>query len=164
MNVTTLENKPLKCLSIAQPWAWAIFNGKDFENRVWHSRGVAGPLLIHASRSLKYEDDMQWLVDHGHNPPPFASLYKGFIIGIVHHIGCWHISHLGACKVPRTHFAEGPYCHVYQHQTPFKNPIAYRGSLGMFDVPINDVRAELNLLPPNRKRGFRELYKHWCAN
>lgn len=38
----------LKALSVRQPWAWAIFNGKDIENRSWQTK-VRGRVLIHAS-------------------------------------------------------------------------------------------------------------------
>ncbi len=46
--------KPLRVLSLRQPWAWLIVNGyKDIENRSWRTNH-RGPLLIHASsnRSL----------------------------------------------------------------------------------------------------------------
>jgi hypothetical protein len=37
----------MKALTVQQPWAWAIFHGKDIENRtqLWTYRG---PLAIHA--------------------------------------------------------------------------------------------------------------------
>lgn len=37
----------MKALTVQQPWAWAIFHGKDIENRtqLWSYRG---PLAIHA--------------------------------------------------------------------------------------------------------------------
>lgn len=160
--MTTLETKPLKCISVAQPWPWAIFNGKDFENRTWHSGRFTGPLLIHASKSIQFESGIDWLRNEGFKPPPFTSLHKGFIVGIVHQIGCWHINHIKTCPVPRTVFADGPYCHVYQQQTAFKHPIPYRGQQGIYNVDIEIVRSELNALPLERKRYFRDLYKKWC--
>lgn len=50
------EDKPvvkMKAISVKQPWAWALFNGKDGENRKW--RGIPkhrGATLIHASSSF----------------------------------------------------------------------------------------------------------------
>ncbi|MDJ0554716.1 MAG: ASCH domain-containing protein [Microcoleaceae cyanobacterium MO_207.B10] len=39
------------CLSLRQPWAWAIFHaGKDIENRAWLTK-YRGLLYIHASQS-----------------------------------------------------------------------------------------------------------------
>ena len=42
----------MKCLSIRNPWAWAIVTGKkDVENRAWSRLPYyRGPLLIHASK------------------------------------------------------------------------------------------------------------------
>ncbi|GJD69457.1 ASCH domain-containing protein [Methylobacterium gnaphalii] len=48
--------RPLRALSIRQPWAWAIVAlGKDIENRKWrtHHRGRT---LIHAGKGLKSQD------------------------------------------------------------------------------------------------------------
>lgn len=41
----------MKALTIQQPWAWAIFNGKNIENRsqLWSHRGL---LAIHAGSRL----------------------------------------------------------------------------------------------------------------
>ena len=40
----------MKCLSIQQPWAWAVVNGwKPIENRTWHTN-YHGPLLIHTGQ------------------------------------------------------------------------------------------------------------------
>ena len=33
----------MKALSVKQPWAWAIFHGKDVENRDWPTN-VRGPV------------------------------------------------------------------------------------------------------------------------
>lgn len=41
----------MRCLSVRQPWAYAIFElGKDIENRTWTTRH-RGLMLIHASKS-----------------------------------------------------------------------------------------------------------------
>jgi hypothetical protein len=41
----------MRCLSIRQPWAWAILHaGKRLENRLaWHGCAYRGPVLLHAS-------------------------------------------------------------------------------------------------------------------
>ena len=44
----------MKCLTICQPWAWAIVAaGKDVENRTRPTR-YRGPLLIHAGASRRF--------------------------------------------------------------------------------------------------------------
>lgn len=35
----------MKALSVQQPWAWAIFNGKPVENRTWPT-GYRGQLGV----------------------------------------------------------------------------------------------------------------------
>lgn len=41
-------------LTVRQPWAWAIANGKDVENRTWRTKH-RGLLAIHAAARLDYE-------------------------------------------------------------------------------------------------------------
>jgi len=38
-------------LSVRQPWAWLLLNGKDIENRDWYTK-YRGPLAIHASKGI----------------------------------------------------------------------------------------------------------------
>ena len=153
------EFPPLKCLSVAQPWAWAIFHGKDFENRKWHSKSFNGPLLIQASTSSFFSSGVEWLRNEGYECPDFRDLPKGVIVGIVDHIGCWHLTRIKAAPVPATIFAEGPYCHVLQRQTEFAHPIQCKGQLGLFDVDLDTVRNELNQLPADIKNHFRSRYE-----
>ena len=44
----------MKALSIKQPWAWAILNGKPIENRNWPTR-LRGPFLIHTGKTFDHE-------------------------------------------------------------------------------------------------------------
>ena len=47
----------MKCISIRQPWAWLIVSGhKDIENRDWPTH-YRGPVVIHASKRVPYEDE-----------------------------------------------------------------------------------------------------------
>jgi hypothetical protein len=74
----------MKALSIRQPWAWLIVNGhKDIENRTlrsWHR----GPLLIHASQTMKKEDyalARQFAAARGVTIPAAGELPRGGIVG-----------------------------------------------------------------------------------
>jgi len=55
----------MKCISIRQPWAWAILNaGKRVENRVWRSApAYRGPILIHAGGSVGTRLDFDGAVE-----------------------------------------------------------------------------------------------------
>jgi hypothetical protein len=45
----------IPCLSVRQPWAWALLHGKDVENRAW-SHSYTGPVILHASAQLPNRD------------------------------------------------------------------------------------------------------------
>ena len=116
----------MKAISIKQPWAWAIFHGKDVENRTWATK-FRGELLIHASKVFDY-DGTEWIEKHF--PGLFTGkvfFHTGRIIGKVTMTDC-------VIKHPSPWFF-GPYGHVYTNPVEFKNPIPYRGALKFFDVP-----------------------------
>lgn len=161
--VKTDYSRPFKAISVKQPWAWAIFHGKSFENRTWHSGSFRGPLLIHASQARdEFVHGELALKHHGVICPKFKELPAGALIGIVRHLGAWKIENLHRCPVNRDWYAEGPVCHVYQNQTLFGQPISYSGQRGLFDVPLEVVREALTNLPSHALVYFRGLYKEWC--
>lgn len=41
----------MKALSLTQPMAWAVFQGKDIENRNWNTK-FRGRVMIHASKKF----------------------------------------------------------------------------------------------------------------
>lgn len=82
---------PTLALSVRQPWAWAIFHGKDIENRDWRkpNPGLAfrGRVAIHASTGmtqLEYENAADFMLHTcGVTAPPPHQLVRGAIIGSV---------------------------------------------------------------------------------
>lgn len=83
-----------RCLSVRQPWAWAIVAGhKPIENRDWET-DYRGPLVIHASKTLGCEPrnfsgecDMVAYLAELEALPPEARLSGGFV-GLVELRGC----------------------------------------------------------------------------
>jgi hypothetical protein len=82
--------EPDLALSLRQPWAWAIFNGKDIENRSWRSTnpglGVRGRVVIHASTGLtraEYVEAYEFMRAIGARCPPAGALIRGAAIGTV---------------------------------------------------------------------------------
>ena len=74
-------------LTIKQPWAWAILNGKDCENRMWPS-DYKGWLLIHAGKT---PDLGAWDVLCEHYaliPPPLDKIDMGGIVGKTYMYDC----------------------------------------------------------------------------
>lgn len=90
----------MKALTVQQPWAWAIFNGKTIENRTqaWTYRG---PLAIHAGnresergmsdRRIRYQTSLNGII---------GPLHLGVILGTVELVDGqpfpWHIAEAGA--------------------------------------------------------------------
>jgi hypothetical protein len=113
-----------KCISIRQPWAWAILHaGKDIENRSWTTKH-RGPLLIHAG--LKIDPaGYDLLKELGYDPPDPRSLQRGGIVGRV-----------DLAEV--TEHSQSPWafpdCYHWQLTNP--KPTAFtpvRGQLGLWD-------------------------------
>jgi hypothetical protein len=128
----------MKAISIKQPWAWAILNGKLIENRNWHSN-YRGKLLIHASKAFDY-NGQRWLMENEDLftiPVPFIKDYKtGGFIGKTFMVDC-------VCNYTSPFFF-GPWGFVFENTKPI-DFIPYKGQLGIFNVPDNlfDIDKEV---------------------
>lgn len=129
----TTAPRSLPCLTICQPYAWAIFNGKDVENRSWESR-YRGPLLIHAGASRDWLCDISYLCELGLDVPPERELVFGAIIGLVDQVDCWHKSQREI--LGQSVWADGPWCHVYANPRAFQEPVPFKGRQKYFGVPL----------------------------
>ena len=111
--------------------AWAIFHGKDVENR-GRRFSHRGPLLIHASRGFDLAH-YEWIVKNDNRlvtgiPERFSPVFiQGALIGVVTVTDCVDI------HGSRWYF--GPHALVLADAKEFKQPIPYRGWPGLFDVP-----------------------------
>lgn len=124
----------MKCLSVRQPWAWAIiFGPKRIENRSRPTRH-RGPLLIHVALSraefAKGRDDSSVLP----GLPPVDKLPFGQVIGLVDVVDC-----LPLAATPPGPFAKGPWCWILADPRPVE-PFPFRGALSLFNVPTQLVR------------------------
>ncbi|GEC14276.1 hypothetical protein [Nitrobacter winogradskyi] len=78
-------------LSVRQPWAWAIFHGKDCENRgplmLRHlPKPIERRIAIHAAKGMtrdEYEGAAEFMAKIGVTCPPAHELQRGGIIGSV---------------------------------------------------------------------------------
>lgn len=82
----------MKCLSVRQPWAWAIIHStKDIENRTWATK-FRGRVAIQAGKGCtveEYESAARQILElTGKSPPPLAELARGEIIGTVEIVDC----------------------------------------------------------------------------
>ena len=119
----------MKALSLKQPWAWAVFHGKDVENRTWKTN-YRGTLLIHASQIFDW-DGWLWMRNNRHKigilAPPKALFTKGAILGMVNIVDC--------VKHHASPWFFGPYGFMLKDPSLLGCPIPYKGQLGIFEIP-----------------------------
>lgn len=125
------------CLTVRQPFAWAIIHGnKLIENRSWPTN-YRGPLVIHSATTRKFGST--WPVE---KHPPFDTLdYRAFI-GVVDLIDCVQRSPLAARDITeqqRTLWydraAIGPWCWILRNARSFDEPLEWPGQQGLFPMP-----------------------------
>lgn len=152
----------MKALTVQQPWAWAIFNGKTVENRtqLWKHRG---PLAIHAGARWSDHGETSHLVReafrevmpnfNGGRLPEWmfsvaaevAGTAMGAIIGTVELVdahpdaGCckpWgesaYVEHGGKVRRRITHL-------VLESPRVLTEPIPCKGALGLWTPPVDVI-------------------------
>jgi len=122
----------MKALSLTQPMAWAIFHGKDVENRTWPTK-FRGRIMVHASKKFDWEH-YNWIVENGNRlvcfPPAFKHDFVfGALIGEVDVIDCVR-GHTSRWAFPNQ------YNFVLANATEYKIPIPCRGKLGLFEPDV----------------------------
>lgn len=132
----------MRCISICQPWASAIFLGhKTIETRGWSTR-YRGPLLIHASKTFtKFAQNFaaeELAVGRGLERFPL-----GAILGVVEleSIGETEDQDYLISALERRYgdFSWGRFGWQLTNIRPFKEPIGYSGRQGLFNVPDSVV-------------------------
>jgi len=124
----------IKTISIKQPWAWAILNGKPVENRSWASH-YTGTLYIHASKTFDF-NGYGWILSmiwSGNRKPlrlkaklPRKDEFKlGGIIGKVNMVDC--------VKSHPSPWFFGEYGFVFDNPKPLPF-FPCKGKLGIFEV------------------------------
>lgn len=143
----------MKCLTIQQPWAWAIIHGpKRVENRSWPT-DFRGDLLIHAGKSRKWLENytiharyqtamVKGYVDPLADRPDDGRMVLGAILGVVRLADCVRLEDLGRVMP----FAEGPWCWILEDVLAFREPVPFTGAQGLFDVADEVVAAAIGTL------------------
>lgn len=159
----------MKAISIRQPWAYAIARlGKREENRDWAGCAYRGPVLLHASKTLKlgdFDEDVESIRgiitrQQGHEagmlrqPPgdlavwstarnvpgwrPAPSLPLGGIVGRAQIVDVMRRS--TEARPAELPWYGGGFALVLADVEPLEF-YPYKGALGLFDVPDNlDLR------------------------
>ena len=131
----------MKAISLTQPMAWAIFHGKDVENRRWATK-YRGRVYLHASKGFDKHhynlialDGISCLLDEP-LPDPKAFVH-GAIIGEVDIIGC---EYYPPDEMPQLHSVwamSGQYQFLLKNAVEYDKPIPCKGMLGFFEPQIN---------------------------
>lgn len=133
----------MKCLSVRQPWAWAIIHGgKDIENRNWKT-DYRGLVAIHAGKQFDMGRGDWNAYSTGIYGEPWHTMARGYnkqdqhvlgaIIGVVEVVGC---TPSYACDSP---WKAGPdpdyFCWNLRNPVALKESIPLKGQLGLFNLP-----------------------------
>jgi len=117
-----------KALSIRQPWAWAILNGKPVENRSWRTN-FRGSFLIHAGKKFDH-DGFKWLQQNKEAlglaalPHP-KDFLRGGIVGRADLVAC--------VTDHESPYFFGPYGFVFENIAPLTF-MSCPGRLSFFEV------------------------------
>lgn len=154
----------MKCVTVLQPWAHAIFDpilDKWVENRSW-STSFRGWLLIHAGLSRRLIEGPDAFTSYwGGGPavPAEKELTFGAIVGVAHVVD-W----LGWKQLPEhlqaSGWVQGPQCLVMRERMKLRRPIPMRGQQGMYEVTMT---PELEALLPITAEAMEEKYQEACA-
>lgn len=138
----------MRCLSVFQPYADLIIEGKKtIELRTWNTK-FRGEFLIHAPLKVNKQACKRLKIDE-------SRLRKGVIIGKVEIYGVKIYKSLRELKSDyRKHFAGREYVHhrygfLLRNPQPLRVPIPYKGSLGFFEAKLhnvvkdNEIKSEL---------------------
>ena len=138
----------MKCLSVSQPYADLIINGKKtIELRTWNTK-FRGEFLVHAPLKVKTDACERLGMDK-------TKLRTGVIIGKVELYDVKMYVSISELKSDyKSHLAsEGFFHHKYgfllRNPQELRVPIPYKGSLGFFEARLysriteNDVKSEL---------------------
>lgn len=132
----------MKALTICQPYAHLIVQGKKrIENRTWPTP-YRGLLYIHAGKSRSWLDAGMCNgreIDFGYGIPT-ADMAFGAVVAIAKLVNCVKLEAIEAGRYDdiypwaREHeHAEGPWCWILDSVSPV-GPWPWRGAQGLFDI------------------------------
>ena len=118
------------CLSIQQPWAWAVVSGeKSIENRSW-TTSYRGPVVIQAGAT---KEVLNRLTQAGQRPTSVSTAAFGAMIGIVDLVDIAPLSK----ELELNKWAWGPYCWQFENPRTFLKAIPAKGKLKLYTADAN---------------------------
>ncbi len=123
--------EPLRCLSLQQPWAWAVSVGlKTVENRTW-STPYRGRIALHASRSRRWVNEI--CREFPGLPLDREAFVYGAVVGVAELVEVQ--PHSWALRDNR--WAAGPLCWLFEQARPLPEPIPALGRLQLYRLDEN---------------------------
>jgi hypothetical protein len=119
-------SNPIDAITIRQPWAYAIFHGKDIENRTRATK-KRGRVAIHAATGMRWEEYQEardFCARCGLYIPPPTGLVRGYVIGTIEIAECVTESD--------SPWFTGPYGYVLRNPELFGVPVPTLGMLGFW--------------------------------
>lgn len=138
----------MKALTVRQPFGWAIFHGKNVENRrqMFTHRGL---LLIHTGQQLAQARDFDFVNHLADQPIPLLGLpgeptecAVGSIIGAVQVVGAHHFDACGGTCSPWADKTAPVHLRIADARV-FRVPIPAYGRLGIWEIVNPEVAAEV---------------------
>jgi hypothetical protein len=144
----------MKAISLWQPWATAIFHGKNYETRGWKTP-YRGTLLIHAAKTWNQicKFSLYEFQDAGILPFNAAeNLYPlGVLLGTVELTGCLPTEDIRGRLEPNElrlgDFSDGRFAWRLENKRRFAEPIHFAGKQGLFDVSGPLLEIMINSAP-----------------
>ncbi len=154
-----------KGLTVKQPYAQLLAIGaKQYETRSKSTR-YRGPVVIHAGKDqLQYNVVMQdteitydWAWWHTRRDAIYAAAHAagllgpvpfGAIIAYAEIVGCYPVDEIANVTEREKMFgdwSEGRYAWEIQHAVMIEQPIAYRGQLGLWNVPEEIIKRMVQM-------------------
>lgn len=149
----------MKGLSLTQPWASLVAIGaKRIETRSW-STSYRGDVLIHAAKKFPADARCLCPVEPFVDALGMAILHTGQVLAVARLVECFAFDARTAAKIARRSYlgllpahevdfgdySAGRFGFVFEDVRPLSAPIAWRGALGLWDVPFELQRL---VFPP----------------
>lgn len=147
----------MKALTLIQPWAWAILNGKPVENRTWaFPERLRGQIIaLHAGQ--KHDDEAaEWISrTFGLQVPARADMAHGAIVGTARLLG---VTTSGSELSPaQRRWFFGPFGFLLGDVVACE-PLSCPGALGLWEVPPSALE---HLVPLDPEAADRQADAYW---
>lgn len=120
--------KPMKALTLWRPWAWALFNGKDLENRTWAppAHMIGQRIAIHAGKKYDAAGE-QFIADQ---------LGRVYLPGQASATGIIGVATIARVVTESSSpWFGGPNGWVFEDQVALPGPISIGGAQGLWTLP-----------------------------